>query len=106
MKRMFCVVSAVTLLTAGVVYAEVDKPVAEQSQPKQEQQGTQGAASGQQERAANEQAKPKEQDKKVTEKAKADEMKKKKEWAEIGAPHNRVTHHNARAKRDRAGRHR
>ena len=104
MKKMLLVVSAMMLMTSGMVFAEVETPVIDQRQTNQEQRIDQGIASGQlNEREANRLNKQQEHVNKMEARAKSDGVMTKKERARIGAAQTRASRHIAREKHDRQG---
>ena len=104
MKKMLLVVSAMMLMTSGMVFAEVETPVIDQRQTNQEQRIDQGIASGQlNEREANRLNKQQEHVNKMEARAKSDGVMTKKERARIGAAQARASRHIAREKHDRQG---
>ena len=104
MKKMLFAVSAMTLMTSGMVFAQAETPVIDQRQTNQEQRIDQGIASGQlNEREANRLNKQQEHVNKMEDRAKSDGVMTKKERARIGAAQNRASRHIAREKHDRQG---
>jgi opacity protein-like surface antigen len=104
MKRMLLAVSGITLLMAGMAFAEAEAPVIDQRQANQEQRIDRGIASGQlNEREANRLNKQQEHVNKMEDRAHSDGVMTKKERARIGAAQNRASRHIAREKHDRQG---
>ena len=104
MKRMLLAVSGITLLMAGMAFAEAEAPVADQRQVNQEQRIDRGIASGQlNEREANRLNKQQEHVNKMEDRAQSDGVMTKKERARIGAAQNRASRHIAQEKHDRQG---
>ena len=104
MKKMLLAVSAMMLMTSGMVFAQAETPVIDQRQANQEQRIDQGVASGQlNEREANRLNKQQEHVNKMEAKAKSDGVMTKKERARIGAAQDRAARHIAREKHDRQG---
>jgi len=104
MKKMLLAVSAMTLMTSGMAFAEAETPVIDQRQANQEQRIDQGIASGQlNEREANRLNKQQERVNKMEDRAKSDGVMTKRERARIGAAQNRASRHIAREKHDRQG---
>jgi hypothetical protein len=105
MKKMLLAISAMTLMTSGMAFAEAETPVIDQRQMNQEQRIDQGIASGQlNEREANRLNKQQERINKMEDRAKSDSVMTKRERARIGAAQNRASRHIAREKHDRQGR--
>jgi len=104
MKKMLLAVSAMMLMTSGMVFAQAETPVIDQRQANQEQRIDQGIASGQlNEREANRLNKQQEHVNKMEDRAKSDGVMTKKERARIGAAQDRASRHIAREKHDRQG---
>jgi opacity protein-like surface antigen len=104
MKKMLLAVSAMTLMTSGMVFAQAETPVIDQRQTNQEQRIDQGVASGQlNEREANRLNKQQEHVNKMEDRAKSDGVMTKRERARIGAAQHRASRHIAREKHDRQG---
>jgi len=104
MKKMMLVVSAMTLMMSGMVFAQAETPVIDQRQTNQEQRIDQGIASGQlNEREANRLNKEQERVNKMEDRAKSDGVMTKKERVRIGAAQARASRHIAREKHDRQG---
>lgn len=110
MKKILLAVSAMTLMTSGMAFAEAETPVIDQRPANQEQQTDKGIASGQ---LKGTEAKPlnkqQEQVNKMGDKAKPGTVmteEQKKEWAKIGPPQSRTSRINASHKHDSPGRHR
>ena len=104
MKRMLLAVSGITLLMAGMAFAEAEAPVADQRQANQEQRIDRGIASGQlNEREANRLNKQQEHVNTMEDRAQSDGVMTKNERARIGAAQNRASRHIAREKHDRQG---
>jgi opacity protein-like surface antigen len=104
MKKMLHAVSAMMLMTSGMVFAQAETPVIDQRQANQEQRIDQGIASGQlNEREANRLNKQQEHVNKMEDRAKSDGVMTKKERARIGAAQDRAARHIAREKHDRQG---
>lgn len=110
MKKLLLAVSAMTLMTSGMAFAEAETPVIDQRPANQEQQTDKGIASGQ---LKGTEAKPlnkqQEQVNKTEDKAKSDSVmtkEQKEEWAKIGPPQSRTSRINASRKHDNPGRHR
>ena len=110
MKRILLAVSAVTILMAGMAFAEAETPAIGQPEANNEQRTDQGIASGQPK--GPEANRPDEKQKhmnKMEDKKKSDYVmteEQKKEWAKIGPAQNRTARINAARKHDRQGRHR
>jgi hypothetical protein len=104
MKKILFAVSAMTLLMAGMAFAEAETPVVDQRQMNQEQRIDQGIESGQlNEREGNRMNRQQERINKMEDRAKSDGVMTKRERARIGAAQNRASHHIAREKHDRQG---
>jgi opacity protein-like surface antigen len=104
MKKMLLAVSAMMLMTSGIVFAQAETPVIDQRQTNQEERIDQGIASGQlNEREANRLNKQQEHVNKMEARAKSDGVMTKKERARIGAAQARASRHIAREKHDRQG---
>jgi len=104
MKKMLLTVSAMTLMTSGIVFAQAETPVIDQRQTNQEERIDQGIASGQlNEREANRLNKQQEHVNNMEDRAKSDGVMTKRERARIGAAQNRASRHIAREKHDRQG---
>ncbi len=104
MKRILLAVSAISLMTSGLAFAEAETPVIDQRQTNQEQRIDQGIASGQlNEREANRLNRQQERINKMEDRAKSDGVMTKKERARIGAAQARASRHIAREKHDRQG---
>jgi len=104
MKKMLLAVSAMTLMTSGMVFAQAETPVIDQRQTNQERRIDQGIASGQlNEREANRLNKQQERVNKMEDRAKSDGVMTKKERARIGAAQTRASRYIAREKHDRQG---
>ena len=104
MKKILLAVSAMTLLMAGMAFAEAEAPVADQRQANQDQRIDRGTTSGQlNEREANRLNKQQEHVNKMEDRAQSDGVMTKKERARIGAAQNRASRHLAREKHDRQG---
>ena len=104
MKKILLAVSAMTLLMAGMAFAEAEAPVADQRQANQEQRIDRGIASGQlNEREANRLNKQQEHVNTMEDRAKSDGAMTKRERARIDAAQDRASSHIAREKHDRQG---
>lgn len=104
MKKLLLVVSGMTLLMAGMTFAEAETPVIDQRQANQEQRIDKGIESGQlNEREANRLNKQHDHIDNMEERAKSDGVMTKKERARIGAAQDRASRHIAREKHDRQG---
>ena len=104
MKRILFAVTAMTLMMAGMAYAEPEKPVIDQRQANQEQRIDQGVASGQlNKREANRLNRQQRHINKMEDRAQSDGVVTKKERARIGAAQNRASRHIAREKHDLQG---
>jgi hypothetical protein len=104
MKRILIAVSGMTLLMAGIVYAQTETPVIDQRQMNQEQRIDQGIASGQLNRREAARL-DRQQDRidRMEDRAMSDGVMTKKERARIGAAQNRASRHIGREKHDRQG---
>ena len=97
MKKILLTVSAMTLMTSGMAFAEAETPVIDQRQTNQEQRIDQGIASGQlNERETNRLNKQQEHVNKMEDRAKSDGVMTKNERARIGAAQDRASRHIAR----------
>jgi len=104
MKRMLLVVSGMTLLMAGMAFAEAETPVIDQRQENQEQRIDTGIESGHlNEREAYRLNKQQDHIDNMENRAKADGVMTKKERARISAAQDRASRHIAREKHDRQG---
>jgi opacity protein-like surface antigen len=104
MKKMLLAVSAMMLMTSGMVFAQAETPVIDQRQANQAQRIDQGTASGQlNEKEATRLNKQQEHVNKMEDRAKSDGVMTKKERARIGAAQDRAARHIAREKHDRQG---
>ena len=104
MKRLLFAASAMTLLMAGMAYAEAETPAIDQRQANQDQRITQGVANGQlNKREANRLNRQQRHINKVENKTKSDGIVTKKERARIATAQNRASRHLAREKHDGQG---
>jgi opacity protein-like surface antigen len=104
MKKMLFAVSGMTLLMAGIAFAEAETPVIDQRQANQEQRIDRGVTSGQlNEKEADRLNKQQEQVNKMENRAKSDGVMTEKERARINEAQARASRHVAREKHDRQG---